>query len=77
MKQKKCKDALITAYRIDNQKLRANVGKYVDDVIKKAIFITRLIEVGGNLLNQGGMDNDEVTRAENEWRKLVDEWRKR
>jgi hypothetical protein len=36
-----------------------------------------LIKFGNVLLNQDGMDNDVVTAAENEWRKLVAEWRER
>ncbi len=105
MKAKKCKDALITAYRIDNQELKrkleeseakcdelaselshleSRIGTLFDEARRLYTRARRaeqmigwLIAVGNILLNQDGMDNDIVTRAENEWRKLVDEWRQR
>ena len=45
--------------------------------LEAAQLVGWLIKFGNVLLNQDGMDNDVVTAAENEWRKLVAEWRER
>lgn len=84
MKQKKCKDALITAYRIDNQELRRSIGEEharADKLLRRAysaeVYLAKIIEVTDILLNQNNAIDEEVCKAENEWRRLVDEWRQR
>ena len=77
MKAKKCKDALITAYRIDNQELLAKNRRLHEAYIRAVHMANELTALGNILLNQDGMIDECVKQVENEWRKLVDEWRQR